>query len=394
MNKPFAIFLFAHSLGYSCFFLRIIFVGWYVLEKTDSLFLVGLLSSIPVFIFPLGSIYGGKFADTLSRKLVVVIARISEFILLFLTALFINLEIYPLVSIGVISFFYGVSNGIGAPSRINMIIDILGIENVSKGNSFSELVASIASAVLPLIASLLLNILTIEEIFWILPFFTFLGALAFYILYFLLPDQKKSKEGFNKFSLTDAIFYAFKDKNIAPILTLAICMIVGALLQPLIPSYSRDNLGLDGSSYTLLQSVNFLGAIMGSIILLKFGNRIISGKFMSLWMILFSGFIFIFFSINNPIVAGISLLLANLFNAIWITSIWTSLQTFSDEKFVGRVVSIVTISFGISGFFYMLGGFLGDFIGVYPTMLIACLLIIAINLLVLSYSENFRKLKI
>ena len=143
-----------------------------------------------------------------------------------------------------------------------------------------------------------------------------------------------------------------------------------------------------------MQSVNFLGAIMGSIILLKFGNRIISGKFMSLWMILFSGFIFIFFSINNPIVAGISLLLANLFNAIWITSIWTSLQTFSDEKFVGRVVSIVTISFGISGFFYMLGGFLGDFIGVYPTMLIACLLIIAINLLVLSYSENFRKLKI
>ena len=72
-----------------------------------------------------------------------------------------------------------------------MIIDILKIENVSKGNSFSELVASIASAVLPLIASLLLNILTIEEIFWILPFFTFLGALAFYILYFLLPNQKK-----------------------------------------------------------------------------------------------------------------------------------------------------------------------------------------------------------
>ena len=103
----------------------------------------------------------------------VVIARTSEFILLFLTALFINLEIYPLVSIGVISFFYGVSNGIGAPSRINMIIDILGIENVSKGNSFSELVASIASAVLPLIASLLLNILTIEEIFGFYLFLLF-----------------------------------------------------------------------------------------------------------------------------------------------------------------------------------------------------------------------------
>ena len=33
-------------------------------EKTDSIFLVGLLSSIPVIIFPLGSIFGGKLADT------------------------------------------------------------------------------------------------------------------------------------------------------------------------------------------------------------------------------------------------------------------------------------------------------------------------------------------
>ena len=55
MNKPFAIFLFAHSLGYSCFFLRIIFVGWYVLEKTDSLFLVGLLIMIPVVLYFLNS---------------------------------------------------------------------------------------------------------------------------------------------------------------------------------------------------------------------------------------------------------------------------------------------------------------------------------------------------
>ena len=50
--------------------------------------------------------------------------------------------------------------------------------------------------------------------------------------------------------------------------------------------------------------------------------------------------------------------------------------------------------FGIGGFAYMVGGFLGDLIGVYPTMLTACLLIIIINLLVLSYSEKYRKLKI
>ena len=394
MSKPFGIFLFAHSLGYSCFFLRIIFVGWYVLEKTDSLFLVGLLSSIPIIIFPLGSIYGGKFADTISRKLVVVIARTSEAILLFLTALFINLEIYPLVSIGIISIFYGISNGIGAPSRINMIIDILGKENVSKGNSLSELVASVAAAIIPAIASLLLNILTVEEIFWILPLITFVGAIAMYILYFLLPKQIIARKKSDNISFIKAFSYAFKDKHLSPIFAIGVCVIIWGLIQPLIPAYSRDILNVDGRGYTLIQSANYIGAIIGCVILLKFGNKIITGKLISLWMLLFSVFIFIFFSISNPYFAGISLLIANLNYAIWITSLISSVQTFSDEKFVGRNVSIFAIMFGIGGFAYMVGGFLGDLIGMYSTMLIACLLIITINLLVLSYSKNYRKLNL
>ena len=110
-------------------------------------------------------------------------------------------------------------------------------------------------------------------------------------------------------------------------------------------------------------------------------------------MILFAVFTLFFFSISNPYLAGISLLIANLNYAIWITSLISSVQMFSDEKFVGRNVSIFAIMFGIGGFAYMVGGFLGDLIGIYLTMLIACLLIITINLLVLTYSENYRKLK-
>ena len=128
--------------------------------------------------------------------------------------------------------------------------------------------------------------------------------------------------------------------------------------------------------------------------MLKFGNKIITGKLISLWMILFAVFTLFFFSISNPYLAGISILIANLNYAIWITSLISSVQMFSDEKFVGRNVSIFTIMFGIGGFAYMVGGFLGDLIGIYLTMLIACLLIITINLLVLTYSENYRKLKI
>ena len=128
--------------------------------------------------------------------------------------------------------------------------------------------------------------------------------------------------------------------------------------------------------------------------MLKFGNKIITGKLISLWMILFAVFTLFFFSISNPYLAGFSLLIANLNYAIWITSLISSVQMFSDEKFVGRNVSIFAIMFGIGGFAYMVGGFLGDLIGIYLTMLIACLLIITINLLVLTYSENYRKLKI
>ena len=50
-------------------------------------------------------------------------------------------------------------------------------------------------------------------------------------------------------------------------------------------------------------------------------------------MILFAVFIFIFFSTINPFIAGTALLIANLNYAIWITSLISSIQIFSDEKF-------------------------------------------------------------
>ena len=66
-NIFFSLHLVSGGLAFSTFFLRLILVNWYVLEKTDSSFLVGIFGSIPVLVQPLISPLGGKFADQYSR---------------------------------------------------------------------------------------------------------------------------------------------------------------------------------------------------------------------------------------------------------------------------------------------------------------------------------------
>ena len=162
-NIFFSLLLVSGGLAFSTFFLRLILVNWYVLEKTDSSFLVGVFGSIPVLVQPLISPLGGKFAYKYSRKHILFITRIIEATSFLILAVFINLNISPLWSIGVISLFVGLAGGVNAPSWKNMLVDILGLENVAKGNAVTELINGLINSILPPLAAILLTIFTVSE---------------------------------------------------------------------------------------------------------------------------------------------------------------------------------------------------------------------------------------
>ena len=115
---------------------------------------------------------------------------------------------------------------------------------------------------------------------------------------------------------------------------------------------------------------------------------------MSICMIIFSLTICLFFLTKNPFVAGFLLFFSNIFITVWIASVFTTLQTFSEEKYMGRVVSFFIMMFGLIGVGFIIGGYLGDTIGITLTVALSSFSIILLNVLVLIASKSYREMKI
>lgn len=395
INFYFFIHLFTGALAFSTFFLRLILVNWYVLEKTNSSFMVGLLASIPILIQPFAAPIGGILADKYSRKVILFITRMIEASGFILLAISINLDISPLILIGVLSGIVGISGAIGGPSWRNMLVDIVGRERIARGNALTELANGIVNAIVPALAALLLTIYTVSQLFWSLPLISYTSALLILILVIKLPPQEKNiDESSRNSSMKDSFIYAFNDSRIRPILILGSSTLIWGITQPLIPVYCRDVLNLDGVGYSLVTSANFVGAIFGSFLLIAYGSRLATGKFMSSFIMLFSIFMYLFFLVKNPFIAAFFLFTSNMFITIWIACVFTSLQLLPDKKYMGRVVSLFFSMFGLIGVGFILGGYLGDRIGLNLTVLVSVLVIIILNLAVLFSSSSYRNMRV
>ena len=86
-NKAFIFLLMGASLAFSIFFIRLILISWYILEETDSTFLVGLLSGLPSIFNTFLAPYGGKLADRFSRKHIFFIFRLLSIVIFLSMAL-------------------------------------------------------------------------------------------------------------------------------------------------------------------------------------------------------------------------------------------------------------------------------------------------------------------
>ena len=61
---------------------------------------------------------------------------------------------------------------------------------------------------------------------------------------------------------------------------------------------------------------------------------------------------------------------------------------------MGRVVAFFMMMFGLIGIGFIVGGYLGDTIGITLTVAISSTLITLLNLIVIYFSKSYRQMKI
>ena len=396
--RPLLIFyLIANGLAFSVFVARGTVVSWYVLEQTNSTLLVGIITSIPTMTLPILGPLGGRLADSFSKEKVFFYARITIFVVMILMAFFINFNFYSIIFLIIFSVLFGLTSSVENASTQNLLIDIVGIENISRGNGFKEVFNSSLNAILPVTIGLFLTILSSSLIFWALPiiasFALFFGYLTF-INFKPAKSVYKIDQDFNEVTVRDGINYVKKNKNIYTLLILGFGMMVfWAFSQPLLPLYSKDVLNIGGSGYAILNGLYFFGSMIGSLLITFSIVKIKKSRILFISALMFSIFQILLYNSNDPILSGILIVAAGVSHSIWWVSILVYLQTISDEKYKGRVVGfyfslLVSVSIGS-----ILGGLISEFIGIRPTVYLAMACLMAIHSVVFM-SSKLRKLNL
>jgi len=394
----FLFYLIANGFGFSVFVARGTIVSWYVLDKTNSTFLVGLMTSIPTMTLPLLSPLGGKLADSVSRKSIFLAARIAIFVIMIAMALVINLDFFALTLLVITSIIFGLTASIEGASTQNLLIDILGIENIAKGNGYKELFNSGLNALLPLIIGVLLTIISSSLVFWTLPVVGLLGVFFAYLLFANFKpehDDKKITQSFSEVSVKDALLYAKNNENIRILLLLGFgMMLFWSFPQPLLPLYSKEVLNIGGSGYAILSGLYFAGSMIGSLFITLSIIKIHKSKILILSAFSYCIFMLLLFTSSLPMIAGILILASGVSHSIWWISMLVFLQTITKESYKGRIIGfyfalLVSIALGS-----IIGGFISEYIGMIWTVSIAMAALALIHSLAFFSSKKFRKLNL
>ena len=395
ISKTFTYLMLANGFAFSGWVIRNYLINWWVLEKTNSTTIVGLVAASPTITVLLTAPLGGQLADKYSRKKLFLLVRIVSVFLFFSVALAIHLDFYALTIVVICFLGIGIQAGIEVPAARNLILDVATFKFLTLGNSIMEFVNQVLSTAGPPLIAIFFTSIDDTFIFFSMPGVHALSVLFAFLFFIRFKEEKnvEENESNNKKTLMDGISYSYNFINIRILLILTSTILFWGLTQPLIPRISKDILDAGSGGYAILLSTGALGAMIGSITL-PLAQSIFRNSKSIVLCITFYSITLIGLALSKSIVlSGIFLGLGGFFHLIWFTVIIILLQTLPDENHRGRVIGLFFTFVQLYGLGFIIGGALGDTIGIKPTIYIASSSLIAIHLICFIFSSSFRSLK-
>ena len=134
LSKTFTYLMLANGFAFSGWVIRNYLINWWVLEKTNSTTIVGLVAASPTLTVLLIAPLGGQLADKYSRKKIFLSVRIVSVFLFFIVALSIHLDFYALPIVVLCFLGIGVQAGFEVPAARNLILDVATFKFLTLGN--------------------------------------------------------------------------------------------------------------------------------------------------------------------------------------------------------------------------------------------------------------------
>ncbi|TYQ25451.1 MFS transporter [Pseudanabaena sp. UWO311] len=346
---------------------------WLVYDLTQSAFMLGIVgftSQIPSFVL---APFGGAFVDRFSRHQILIgtqILAMGQSLALATLALSGAIQIWHVFAL---SLFQGIINAVDAPARQVFVFELVEQrEDLANAIAINSTMFNGARLIGPALGGLLIARVG-EGYCFLIDWLSYIAVIMALLAMRLVPTDIPMVAGSHLQKIKEGFVYAFSSPPIRSILLLSgLVSLMGMQYAVLVPVFADKILKGDAQTLGFLMAASGVGAIFGGVYLATRRSVIGLGKFIVISpSVLGTGLIIFSLSRFLPL-SLFAMFLIGLGTILQISAGNIILQTIVDDDKRGRVMSLYTMSFlGMTPFGNLLGGTLGDRIGVTDTLIIA-----------------------
>ena len=385
---------FVSQLWHLPFWMDYIILGWVVLERTDSPFLVALVGACR--LLPMGTLgfIAGTQADRWPRKRMLMVTQFLNFVLSAAMGIALFLDVLELWQMYVGAFLVGIAWAIDYPVRHSMIRDVVP-ENVVVNAMAINVASWMGSAMVGRwVAGWMLDIAGPGEAYFFIAISVLLGLL--FVIRVPVPSAIKvdrDREPIAK-SVVLGLKYVWRNGAIRGVLliTLGANTLVFPHIQ-LHPVFARDVYGVGATGLGFMSGMDGMGSMIGAVVIAALGSMRYRGQIY----------------ITGSLILGVGALLFSLAPIYWLAlpallfaglgqSGFTTMQTTiattaSSPEMRGRAMGAVAMAIGSLplGMLYM--GGLAEWIGAPRAVTYSSIAFLVVVLVTAATQPGIRRVR-
>lgn len=365
--------------------------GWLVYELTGSAFALGWVSAGWSLATLALSLYGGVVCDRVEKRDILLWTRIVMGLNFLALGVLISLDVVELWHLALSSLVTGAMFAFMMPAQQAIITDLVDRNTLLNANSLNAVGMGLMGIGSASLAGVIITFFGVDGVYYVM---FLLYIMAVYTLAHLPRTGTKPADGRSVWlDLREGLRYLRGSNILLTLLALGLVRVIFASpYRTLMPSFSQDIMGLGASGLGILLAAPGLGGLISSFAIAALGDfqgkgrlYLISGISLGLSILAFA---------QVPILAvvlGCLTLVGGAENVGMICD-QTLVQVNCDERYLGRVLSVYMMLWGLTPLGSLPAGLVTDQVGIVPVLAVQGLVVVAAYVAILLLRPSMKRL--
>jgi MFS family permease len=367
-----------------------------IYRLTNSAALLGFMSlahALPMIIL---SIFGGAVADRLQKKQLMVFGLVSSALLALAIGLALKTGALSAAREGswwilvLSSFLMGCIFGMMMPARNAIIPELVTREQAMNAVALNMLGMNVLSLVAPAIAGFLIEAFDFASVYFCMAGLNLYAAIMVAFIPHVSPVRNHTLSIVG--DIKDGFRYILKDRDIRFVLVFTTLVVVFSMpFQQLLPIYVDDILKVGALGMGVLLSASGIGALFGSLALAGLPNKKRGLLLLSSGIVVGAALLVFAFSRSWPLSLAF-IVFVGLGQTLRGTIGSALLQSYTEPAYMGRVMSILMMQWGVMSLVTFAAGVVAQFVHVQWVIGTLSVALLIISLLAFFLYPKIRKM--